>query len=150
MASPPIDVAERIRSKKARSMRFADTKQWSSFDTIFLPDATFRFVDAEGEIVTTPDGMQFSWDSLAAWAGVFEQALAGVQSTHIIGLGELELVGPDEVEAVFPMTIHSGPKEGGEGPHQIAGGYYYETWVRKGEDWFCKKMKCQRMYLKML
>jgi hypothetical protein len=56
MTAPPPDVAEHIRYKKSQYTRFADSKQWHRFDTIFVPDATFCFVDQDGKVVSTPMG----------------------------------------------------------------------------------------------
>ncbi|KAK4232879.1 hypothetical protein C8A03DRAFT_19931 [Achaetomium macrosporum] len=147
MASPPPDVAERIRSKKAQYTRLADTKQWKKFDAIFVPDATFTFVDADGKVISTPDGAtSYKWHSLESWAAFFEKALADSQVIHLVGPGEFELVGPDEVKASFTVVYHSGAKGEGAGPHETGGGHYRETWVRQSGDWFCRDLWMQRLY----
>lgn len=147
MKAPPPDVAERIRYKKSQYTRFADSKQWHRFDTIFVPDATFCFVDHDGNVVSTPDGaISYSWQSLESWAAFFDKALTNQQVIHHIGPGELEQVGPEEVKAVFSVLYHAGPKGYGKEPHETGGGHYYETWVRKGDDWFCKDLWMQRLY----
>ncbi|KAL2016753.1 hypothetical protein VTK56DRAFT_3101 [Thermocarpiscus australiensis] len=150
MAAPPPDVAERIRSKKAQYTRLADTKQWDKFDAIFVPDATFTFVDADGKVIVTPDeaATPYQWHSLESWAAFFEKALADAEVIHLAGPGEFELVGPDEVKAVFTVVYHCGAKrdDGTAAPHETAGGHYYETWVRRGGDWYCKDLWMQRLY----
>jgi hypothetical protein len=150
MAVPPPDVAERIRFKKSQYTRFADTKQWQKMDTIFVPDATFAFCDADGKVVSrsTPDGdVALSFTSLDSFKAFFEKAFADLQVIHLVGAGELEMVGPDEVKAVFTVLYHAGSKGyDKEPPHETGGGHYHETWVRKGDDWFCKDLWMQRLY----
>jgi hypothetical protein len=148
MTAPPPDVTERIRSKKSQYTHFADSQQWHRFDTIFLPDATFKFVDAEGKVVTTPDGATpYEWQSPDAWRAFFEKAFVGVQVIHLVDPGEFEQVSPDEVKAVFTVIYHAGPKGyAKEPPHETGGGHYRETWVRVGDDWFCKDLYMQRLY----
>ncbi|GAB1319642.1 hypothetical protein MFIFM68171_09852 [Madurella fahalii] len=151
MKVPPPEVAELIRCKKSRYARFADTGKWDQFDTIFVPDATFCFVGADGKTVTTPDGtVPYTWQSREAWVAFFEKALADVQVMHHIGPGELEMVGPDEIKAVFQVVYHVGPKGYGGEPHETGGGHYFETWVRKGDDWLCKDLWMQRIYHKIV
>jgi hypothetical protein len=151
MTAPPPDVAERIRYKKSQYTRFADSKQWHRFDTIFVPDATFCFVDQDGKVVSTPDGTtSYSWQSLESWAAFFDNAFTNLQVIHHIGPGELEQVGPDEVKAVFTVLYHAGPKGYGNDPHETGGGHYHETWVRKGDDWFCKDLWMQRLYHRVI
>jgi hypothetical protein len=148
MTAPPPDVAERIRHKKSQHTRFADTRQWHQFDTIFVPDATFVFCDADGKVISTPDGATpWSWTSLDSFRAFFEKAFADLQVIHLVGAGELEMVGPDEVKAVFTLLYHAGPKgDDKEAPHEMSGGHYYETWVRRGDDWFCKDLLMRRLY----
>lgn len=147
MTSPPPEVAERIRHKKAQYTRFADTKQWSKFDSIFVADATFKFVDEEGKVISTPDGaIPYEWTSREAWVAFFSAAFTNLQVIHLVGPGEFEMVGPDEVKAVFTVIYHDAPKGKGTGPHETGGGHYYETWVRQGGDWLCKDLFMQRNY----
>lgn len=148
MTTAPPDVAERIRYKKSQYTRFADTKQWKRFDTIFLPNATFKFVDADGNVVTTPDGKTpYEWQSRESWAAFFEKALADAQVIHIVGAGEIEKVGENEAKAIFTVQYHAGPKGYGKGDlHETGGGHYHETWVYQEGDWFCKDLWFQRIY----
>jgi hypothetical protein len=151
MTTPSPAIAERIRYKKSQYTRFADSKKWTRFDTIFVPDATMTFVGAGGNVVSTPDGATpYSWHSRESWVAFFEKAFANLQVIHLVGPGELDQVGPDEVKAVFTVLYHSGPiDDKGEGtaqPHETGGGHYHETWVRRGDDWFCKDLWMQRLY----
>lgn len=152
MTTPSPDIAERIRYKKSQYTRFADSKQWTRFDTIFLPDATMTFVDADAKVVSTPDGATpYSWHSRESWVAFFEKAFADLQVIHLVGPGEFEQVGPDDVKAVFTVLYHAGPLDKKDGkekeqPHETGGGHYHETWVRRGEDWFCKDLWMQRLY----
>jgi hypothetical protein len=151
MTTPSPATAERIRYKKSQYTRFADSKQWARFDTIFVPDATMTFVGADGNVVSTPDGATpYSWRSRESWVAFFEKAFADLQVIHLVGPGELDQVGPDEVRAVFTVMYHSGPigdtGQGNGQPHETGGGHYHETWVRRGDDWFCKDLWMQRLY----
>src|SRR5690349_14175353 len=120
MTQPPPEVAERIRHKKAQYTRLADTKQWAKFDAIFLDDATFHFVDVDGNGVfpkgegVAPDS-RYTWTSRESWAAFFEKGLADFHVIHQVGPGEFEMVGEDEVRAVFTVLYHSGPKGYGVG-----------------------------------
>lgn len=155
MTPPPPEVAERIRHKKAQYTRFADSKQWERFDSIFVEDATYEFVDAGGELIRTPDGaVAYQWRSRESWVAFFRAAFADLQVIHLVGAGELEQgATEDEVRAVFSVLYHAGPKakggdaaDRGPGPHETGGGHYYETWVRRDGDWFCKELRMQRLY----
>ncbi|KAK3307670.1 uncharacterized protein B0T15DRAFT_484726 [Chaetomium strumarium] len=140
MTTPPPDYT-----------RFADTKQWNKFDTIFVPDATFTFVDIDGKVISTPDGaIPYKWYSLESWVAFFEKALADLQVIHLTGPGEFELVGPNEVKAVFTVVYNDALKGGGTGPHETGGGHYYETWVRQSGDLFCKDLCMQRTYHRVI
>ncbi|KAH6616120.1 hypothetical protein B0J18DRAFT_438928 [Chaetomium sp. MPI-SDFR-AT-0129] len=152
MTQPPPEVVERIRHKKAQYTRLADTKQWYKFDTIFVDDATFHFVDIDGKAIFPPDAAAgadspHTWVSRDAWAAFFDKGLADFQVIHQVGPGEFDMVREDEVRAVFSVLYHSGPKGYGAGDkHETGGGHYRETWVRKEGDWFCTDLWMQRLY----
>lgn len=139
------ETAEIIRRKKTQYCRFADTSQWELFDQIALPEATLRFYD-NGELINQ-GGTDWSF-SRAEFIAFCTVAWKDSQTVHMIGPGELEQVGPDEVKAVWNGCYHVGAKGSDSGAFFTGGGYYYETWKRKGDDWFIEDMKFDRLFWK--
>lgn len=142
---PSPETARIITRKKLQYCRFADTNQWHLFDSIFLPDATFVFVDSQGAVINE-GGVDYSFSSTEQWTAHFREAFKVLQTIHIISPGELEQTGPDEVKAVWGLIYHAGPKGTEDGPHGTGGGHYHETWKRKGDDWFIQTLRMERLY----
>ncbi|KAI1412525.1 hypothetical protein F5Y13DRAFT_190121 [Hypoxylon sp. FL1857] len=146
--SVPSGVRDIITHKKLQYCRFADTKQWQNMTKVALPEATYKFCLADGSVLSY-EGVEYSFPSTAEWVKYFtSNHFPCVQSMHLIGPGELEQSGPDEVKAIWPLIYHAGMKALDTEFHHTGGGYYHETWKRKGDDWFLRDLKLQRTYFK--
>ncbi|RGP81180.1 hypothetical protein FLONG3_717 [Fusarium longipes] len=138
-----------IQHKKAQYCRFADSHQWERFDTIMLSDATYSFHEPDGSVIVMGD-TTCSWSSREQWAAFFSNTNKDLQAIHTLGPAEMEQISPDEIKAIWSVTYHVGNKDAQSGYHGTGGGYYHETWVKVGDDWFMKTLKMDRLYWKVL
>lgn len=139
--------AEIIRRKKLQYCRFSDTNQWQLFDQIMLPEATMTFVDSGGSIIKHGE-LDFGASSREEWKDFCSKAFTGQQTIHLVGEGEMEQISPDEVKAIWGIVYHIGTK-GTDGMQGTGGGYYYETWKRRGDDWFMETLRMERSFWKV-
>jgi hypothetical protein len=51
---------DQIRELRARYARYADTKQWTKFATIFTADAVLRFFNPDGTLANEVTGAEFA------------------------------------------------------------------------------------------
>jgi hypothetical protein len=144
MVPPPPEVAETIRRKKAAYGHVVDTQQWSRLDNIILPTAKMIFLEPNGQ-PTQVGKFSNVFDSRDAYREQIGRFLKGGQTHHIFGYGDLEMTGPREVSAVFSMRDTFVMKGAGGLIWSDGGGYYYENWVREGEDWFMAELRLERM-----
>ncbi|CAM1500636.1 Fc.00g097980.m01.CDS01 [Cosmosporella sp. VM-42] len=142
-----FDAAEIIRRKKLQYCRFSDANQWQLLDQIMLPEATLEFVDSSGSIISQ-GGLEFKASSREEWKTFCSKAFTDQQTIHLIGEGEMEQIGADEIKAIWGIMYHVGT-EGTGGMHGAGGGYFYETWKRKGQDWFMETLRMERSFWKV-
>jgi hypothetical protein len=144
MAPPPPSVAETIRRKKAQYGHIVDTKTWDLLPTIILPNANMVFLEPNGQ--PTKVGKRVNvFDSRDAYRAQIGKFLEGGQTHHLFGYGELEMTGPVEVTAVFSMRDTFVLDGAGGLIWSDGGGYYYEKWVKEGEDWFMADLRLERI-----
>jgi hypothetical protein len=146
-ASP--EIVNIITRKKAQYCRFADTNQWHLFDQVALPECTYEY--CSNGVVFAKAEFTYAWGSTAEFVGFFSKAFENLQTIHLIGPGEFEKVSPDEIKAVFGVIYMSGLKPTAAESHGIqgqGGGHYYETYKRKGDDWFMATLRMDRIYEK--
>jgi hypothetical protein len=139
-----IEIAEIIRHKKSQYVRYIDTKQWSKFELVALPDAELSFYNPDGSIMTL-GRKHLLFISIRAFAEYFGKFFDSAQTLHMIGNAEFEMVTSDEVKVIWSMEdqiiiSHIAEIRGG--------GYYYETWVKTENGWFLKSLKLERTYMK--
>ncbi|KAK4202135.1 hypothetical protein QBC40DRAFT_277021 [Triangularia verruculosa] len=150
----PYEVAELIRRKKALYCRYADAKQWRRFSEIALAEATFLFVEAlTPDVPMSEEGQDLSFSHRDAFLDHFEVRNRDLQCLHLTGPGELYFVeGKDgkEVKAVWSGVYQVGDREATKGVHGTGGGYYHEVWVKRGDDWFMKSLRFERVYWKLV
>ncbi|RYP72662.1 hypothetical protein DL769_004404 [Monosporascus sp. CRB-8-3] len=146
MAVSP-EAAAIIQRKKLLYARWADHNQFHLFDQIALPEATFSFWKADGTLFHE-GGVDYSFSSREEFANYVTTIFDKIQAIHLIGPAELEQTSPDEIKAVFGCIYHSGVKGSDTEGHGTGGGHYHETWVRKGDDWFMKDLRFERVYWK--
>jgi hypothetical protein len=145
----PPEVAQIITDKKLKYARFADTHQWDKFDQVALPECTYEYTD-HGELIVD-QGFEYSWGSTDEFTSFFSVAFDTLQTIHMTGPGEFTFNGKDcnTVLATFPVIYHSALARGvdtSQGITGMGGGHYYETYVRKGDDWFMSKCTMDRIY----
>ncbi|KAI2464978.1 hypothetical protein F4781DRAFT_49824 [Annulohypoxylon bovei var. microspora] len=140
------EVRDIITRKKQQYCRFADTNQWLNMTKIALPEATFKFLKADGTFIIQ-EGVEYNFSSTAEFIKCL--GATNTQSVHLVGPGELEQTSPDEVKAIWPLIYHAG-MQGSNIEHNTGGGYYHETWRRRDNDWFIQDLKLERTYFKLL
>ncbi|KAH8651211.1 hypothetical protein BX600DRAFT_473241 [Xylariales sp. PMI_506] len=146
MQVPPPEVAEIIRRKKMTYGRYVDTKQLHRMSEVILPEAKMHFINPDGKpLQVGPQKLIFG--ALSEYTTYITKATAGGMSTHNFGAGELEQVGPDEVKAIFSMEDVTLVKGTAGLVWSRGGGYYYETWTRKGDDWFMAELRLERLWV---
>lgn len=138
------EIAEIIRQKKSQYVRYIDTKQWSKFELIALPNAELSFYNPDGSIMTI-GRKRLSFISIHTFAEYFGKVFTNAQTLHMVGNAEFEMVGSDEVRVIWSMEdqiiiSHYAEMRGG--------GYYFETWVKTENDWFLKSLRLERTYIK--
>ncbi|OTB18809.1 hypothetical protein K445DRAFT_19416 [Daldinia sp. EC12] len=133
------EVAQKIINKKHLYCRLIDTHQFQKIEEVILPDATCAFY-SNGKIMNY-NGTELSWSSAADTIKIYSDILKDSQVIHHVAPPYLEQINPDEVKAVFGMQYAYGPKGQLTGGYHSGAGYYYELYVRKGDDWFIKDMK---------
>jgi hypothetical protein len=147
MAVPP-EIAQIITAKKLQYGRFVDTHQWDKFASqVAFPECTFEYTD-HGKLIVDK-GFEYKWATTADFVGFFSVAFETLQTMHHVGPGEFTWLAVDEVEAIFPIVYHSALAKGAnstQGVTGTGGGHYYETYKRKGTDWFMKKCRMDRIY----
>ncbi|KAI8964850.1 hypothetical protein F5Y11DRAFT_57480 [Daldinia sp. FL1419] len=133
--------ADIIRGKKLHYCLCCDTSRWHLFESVALPDATFSYHDRDGSFMGQ-DGEDWNWPTRDEFANYYEKAFSKTQTIHSVGAFHFEQVNPDEVKATISVIclVEIGGKQG------TRGGYYYETWVRKDDDWFMKTLRFEKTY----
>lgn len=143
------EVAQIITRKKLWYCRYADTGKWESFDKVSLPECTFAY-HSEGKVFVN-HGFTYAWGSTQEFTSFFSKAFENLQTLHMIGPGEFEYVSEDEVKAVFSVVYYSALKKTADQSHGVqgvGGGHYFDTFKRKGDDWFLAELKMDRIYEK--
>ncbi|KAI0133845.1 hypothetical protein BJ170DRAFT_590852 [Xylariales sp. AK1849] len=143
------EVAAIINRKKQWYCRYADTNQWHLFDKVALPECTYEY-HSDGKVLVNA-GFTYAWGSTEQFTSFFTKAFESLQTIHMVGPGDLEQVSPDEVKAVFTVIYFSGLKKTASESHGVqgtGGGHYFETYKRKGDDWFLADLKMERIYEK--
>jgi hypothetical protein len=139
------EVAEAISRRKALYGRYIDTKQWDKLCSIALSDAELRFFEPDGSLTHVgPTPLAFT--SSEQCAAFFRRFLGSAQTIHMFGRGELVQVKADEVRAIWPMEDHIILRRGLLPVEVCGGGYYYETWRQKEQDWFLESLVLRRTY----
>ncbi|KAI0854345.1 hypothetical protein F5Y00DRAFT_222875 [Daldinia vernicosa] len=135
-------VADIIRGKKLHYCLCADTSRWHLFENVALPDATFSYYDMDGSLLGR-DGVDWSWPTRDEFVTYYEKTFSKSQTIHSVGASAFEQISPDEVKATFSVICRVALDEEKQG---TGGGYYFETWVRKDNDWFMKSLRFERTY----
>lgn len=141
------ETTEIIARKKALYGRYIDTKQWERLPSIALPDAELRFFEPDGSL-THVGKTPLAFKSPQECAYFFQSLFQNAQTLHMFGRGELERIKADEVRAIWPMEDQIILRQGWLLIEVREGGYYYETWRQKGQDWFLESLVLRRTYLK--
>lgn len=138
---------ETISRKKALYGRYIDTKQWDRLSSIALPDAELRFFEPDGSL-THVGRTPLAFTSPEKCAYFFQKLFGNAQTLHMFGRGELEQTKEDEVRAIWPMEDQIILRQGWLPVEVRGGGYYYETWRQKDNDWFLESLVLRRTYTK--
>lgn len=145
MSIPPHDLVQRVTNRKAQYARFADTKQWDKFVELGLPDARYSYLDSSGNPVAL-EGKPAVFDSPKSCAAFFGPFFRKQQTLHNISLAEITQTGPDEVEVIWAFEDQLIRNNTFWTCRLRGGGHYYETWRKKGDDWFIADLRMQRTY----
>jgi len=141
------EISEAISRRKALYGRYIDTKQWDKLCLMALPDAELRFFEPDGSLAhvgRTP----LAFTSSEECAHFFREFLGSAQTLHMFGRGELEQIKAGEVRAIWPMEDYIILRQGLLPVEVRGGGYYYETWRQKDDDWFLESLVLRRTYTK--
>lgn len=141
------EATETISRKKALYGRYIDTKQWDKLSSIALPDAELRFFEPDGSL-THVGRTPLAFKTPQECTAFFHKFLGNAQTLHMFGRGELEQVKADEVRAIWPMEDQIILRQGWLPVEVRGGGYYYETWRQKHQDWFLQSLVLRRTYTK--
>ncbi|KAI1261008.1 hypothetical protein F5Y18DRAFT_431553 [Xylariaceae sp. FL1019] len=145
----PSDLAVAIASRNARYGQYVDCKEWEKLTTeIVLPDCRWRICDIKGKPLVS-QGKPLSWDSAAEYLEYFPKVLAPMNSLHMFGIGEFEQIDDDTVNAVFSMEDQLVNKQLGTWVELRGGGFAFQTWKRRGADWYLQELVVKRTYQKM-
>lgn len=95
-----------ITNKKAQYGRYLDTKQWSAFRSIALPDAHFEFRDTDGSVFVRDEKI-LSFESTTAFVDFFSKYFAGAQTLHMFGpphmIAESSVAAGERVKVTWAM-----------------------------------------------
>ncbi|KAH8659889.1 hypothetical protein BX600DRAFT_499190 [Xylariales sp. PMI_506] len=141
------EVAQIITRKKLWYCRYSDTNQWELWDQVALPECTYEY-HSNGKVFSKA-GFTYAWGSSSEFTAFFSKAFENLQTIHMVGPGEFEQVSDDEVKAVFTVIYFSSLKKTATESHGVqgtGGGHYFETYKRKGDDWFLATLKMNRVY----
>lgn len=142
-----LEAIEGIRIAKARHQRGVDTGDSGLLRRAFAEDVE---IDVRGADAGTTDGPGTRAEADAVIQGVDEaiaatmKAIEGNVRVHHLGVPEVEISSPTTGHAVWPQVDRRW-FDAGAPQQEIAGyGYYYETYVRAGDDWRIKTMRLVR------
>lgn len=141
------ETTEVISRKKALYGRFIDMKQFEKLSSLALPDAELRFLEPDGSL-THVGKTPLAFTSPEECTAFFRKIFSNAQTLHMFGSGELEQVKADEVRAIWPMEDQIILRHGWLPVEVRGGGYYYETWRQKDNDWFLQSLVLRRTYTK--
>lgn len=146
----PFEIAERIRSKKARYCRYLDTKQWKALEALALPDATLTFYGLDEQVYTAA-GIRFAFESPKDFTRQMARLFSGASTSHQVTNSELELLSSKHVSATWAMQDRLLLKPfGGLIPVRMHGyGHYHEIWEEKEHDWFLKQLILKRTIIEI-
>ncbi|KAI1447868.1 hypothetical protein F5Y02DRAFT_415866 [Annulohypoxylon stygium] len=143
------EVKDIITRKKQQYCRYADNHQWQNMFNIALPEAIFRFFKQDGEFFSS-QGRDFNFASTDEFTKCLGEYNKASQTVHLIGPGEFEQAQPDEVKVIWSLIFHQAGMEGSDLAHHTGGGYYHETWRRKGNDWFLQDLKLETTFYRVI
>jgi len=133
---------EQVRAGKARYCRFLDTKQWSDFAELFMPEVHVLVFGPDGEKVA-------AFDHRDAFVRSAREFLSDARSIHQVHNDELVLLPHGEIAATWSMEdyIVFPPTPDGASPSVHGYGYYHERWVERGEGWRIASLELRRTIL---
>ncbi|TKA61927.1 hypothetical protein B0A55_11005 [Friedmanniomyces simplex] len=91
-----------ITKKKAQYGRYIDTKLWDQFQSLALPNARFRFYNADNTLISR-NGRDFDFDSLSSFVDWWSEFFKNAQTLHMFGPPEMSLQSEDEVFVSWSM-----------------------------------------------
>ncbi len=148
LSNIPFETFLEITKKKAQYGRYIDTKKWDQLRLLAMPNARFRFNNADNTLITR-NGQAMDFQSLTSFVDWFSQFFKYAQTLHMFGPPEMSLLSKDEVFVSWSMEdqiyFHGNDKLS----EIRGGGYYCEIWVRKDDSWWLKDLTLTRTYQKL-
>ena len=131
------DDLEQIRLLKARFLRLLDSKEWTDFELLLTPDATFDFPG--------PTGERQHMQGAAEFVAMLRTNLADRVTVHHGHMPEITFDSEDRASGVWAMEdkLWFGPDSPIEHVHGY--GHYHETYVRTPEGWRIASFRLTRL-----
>ncbi|TLD27337.1 hypothetical protein PspLS_05121 [Pyricularia sp. CBS 133598] len=149
--TPQQQAAERIiRHNKTQYLHWVDTNQADKLPSLFLPSATFIFLERDGS-TTNKFGLEWDFRDGAAYLAFMKGSIGAQphQLIHMVDRGLFEHVSDDEVRVVWTLFYKVGPADDTTGKgHRDCGAHCHETWKRVPgkDDWMLASMKVKNLY----
>lgn len=129
-----------IHTLKARYFRCIDTRDWAALRTLFTPDATLHFTEAQD----APLGLEASISFIAS-------GMEGSTSVHHGHMPEIEIVSPVAASGIWAMEDRLWWQPGSTsrlGLTTLHGcGHYYETYARDDAGWRIRSLRLVRQWV---
>lgn len=129
-----------IHSLKARYFRCIDARDWAGLRSLFTPDATLHFTEAQD----TALGLEASINFIAS-------GMEGSTSVHHGHMPEIEIITPATARGIWAMEDRLWWQLGGAsrlGLAMLQGcGQYYETYARHDDGWRISSLRLVRQWV---
>ncbi len=145
MAEDALTTCERLAAiqdicvLKARYFRCIDTKDWHKLASLFTPDATLHFTEAQEEPTPFSETLEF-----------ISSGMEGCVSIHHGHMPEIEILGPDRASGVWAMEDRLFWPSGRESRLGLASlhgcGHYYEDYLKSDGRWLIHRLKLVRQW----
>ncbi|CAH0498073.1 nuclear transport factor 2 family protein [Novosphingobium sp. CECT 9465] len=129
-----------IHTLKARYFRAIDTRDWALLRTLFTPDATLHFTEAQN----APLGLEASISFIAS-------GMEGSTSVHHGHMPEIEIISPKAARGIWAMEDRLWWQPGSASRLGLATlqgcGHYYETYAHHDDGWRISSLRLVRQWV---
>ena len=128
---------EEIKQLKARRDHAVDTKDWATYQSLHLPEATSH-----------AEGLE-PWGSATEMTAAVSSRLEGITTSHHSHTPLIALTANDEATGMWSMEDNLFWKQGEEDHWYRGFGFYHEVYAKRDGRWLFKSRRLVRTHVSM-